>query len=653
MIKTIIFLLILIPGVSLSAQNTIKLTGTIIGTTESFDYSRNTWSFSVNTTKKSFDVNLNTIFSKSHRNAGWAGLDLGEKHIITRVAFCPRESQPGRMMLGVFEGANSPDFGDAVPLHIIDSEPSVNRLTNSEIRCSRGFRYVRYVGPNDAKCNLAELEFYGYRGEGDDTVLPQPTNLPAVVIHTTDAQDIVDKEVYVKGIISLIYDNGAGIYTDSVEIRGRGNASWSFPKKPYRIKLNRKTNLLGMPAREKSWTLINNYGDKSLMRNLLAFDLSKRMELAYTPAGKSVDVFLNGEYKGTYQLCDHIEEATGRVEIDKMAATDIALPTLSGGYFIEVDAYAYQESSWFSSARNSIPVTIKYPKDDEIVPEQRIYIKSHFDKLERAVYASNFTNPADGYRKYLDTGSFLRHFLVGEISGNTDTYWSTFMYKKRNNDLFYVGPVWDFDLAYENDSRTYPVNSKNEWVYQFGSTANGMRDFVNRILSDPQLLNELKQLYAGYRDSGIISHSALLAVVDEYEEELNQSQRLNFLRWKILNSRVHMNPLALGSFSAEVNQVRNYIINRIAWMDTKLSYVPNATVDEKVRSRYIWVQDGVLHLENIGKRDRFTIYDISGRLIVAVNQAPTTYTITLSKGVYIIQLLTADGKQLNEKVLVN
>ncbi len=622
----------------ISAQNPVKLSGTIIGTAESFDYSTNACSQTVNTIHNAFDANLQTIFATCQRTGGWVGLDLGEKHIITKVAYCPRASQAGRMLLGVFEGANNPDFGDAIPIYLIDETPAQNILTNKDVDCSRGVRYVRYIGPNDVKCNLAEIEFYGYPSEGDDSKLAQITNLPSVVIHTRNAEDIVVKDLYLKGIVSVISDNGTKSYTDSLEIRGRGNASWDFPKKPYRMKLFKKASLLGLPAVEKNWTLINNYGDKTLMRNLLAFDLSKRFGIPYTPAGKPVDVFLNGEYKGTYQLCDQIEVATGRVETEKIKTSDITLPNLSGGYLIEMDAYTHQETSWFTSARNKIPTTIKYPKDDEIVPAQSAYIKSHFDLMENAVYASNYTHPTEGYRKYFDTNTFLRHFLVGEISGNTDTYWSTYMYKRRNDDKFYFGPVWDFDIAYENDSRTYPINSRTNWIYISGSTATGVRDMVNRLFTDQQLVNELQASYAHYRDAGIITPSALLEVVDNYASEINQSQRLNFIRWNILNSTVHMNPVALGSYIAEVNQVKNYISNRISWIDNKLAYVPNAIEESRSSSTYLWTEGRRLHIQDIIPYTHIGIYDVSGRLIDFRQHTSQQYSIDLLPGIYIVNI---------------
>src|SRR5690606_29987075 len=120
-------------------------------------------------------------------------------------------------------------------------------------------------------------------GEGDNTVYYQPTNLPLIVVHTENSRDIVEKDLYLNGTFQLISENGKSYFTDTLRIKGRGNASWNFTKKPYKIKFFEKNRLLGMPANAKEWTLINNYGDKTLMRNLLAFDVSRRLLMSYTP----------------------------------------------------------------------------------------------------------------------------------------------------------------------------------------------------------------------------------------------------------------------------------------------------------------------------------------------------------------------------------
>ncbi|MDR1683813.1 MAG: CotH kinase family protein, partial [Candidatus Symbiothrix sp.] len=249
----------------------------------------------------------------------------------------------------------------------------------------------------------------------------QQTNIPDIIIHTTNNQDILDRENYIKGIVSIISDNGQTIFTDSVEIRGRGNYSWTtFDKKPYRFKLAKKAKILGFPAEARNWTLISNHSDKTLMRNLLAFNLSQQLKMPYTPAGRPVNLYLNGEYKGCYQLCDHIDVRQDRVDIKEMKVTDILAENLTGGYLVEVDAYAESEPKWFRSGRNT-KVTVKSPDSEDIMDQQFNYIRNHFNSWESAIYASDYSHPVNGFRRYMDTKTFIRHFLVGEISGNTDT----------------------------------------------------------------------------------------------------------------------------------------------------------------------------------------------------------------------------------------
>jgi hypothetical protein len=649
------FLLLLLFFISINnlrSESSTKLTGIQISSNEFYDYNTNTCTFSTLIRNNAFDGNLTTIFATCATTGGWVGLDLGEPYIVTNLSYCPRSGQASRMILGVFEGANKPDFGDAIPLYLIPTAPNQNVLTSQTINCSKGFRYIRYIGPESAKCNVSEIEFYGYKGIGDNTIIPKTTNLASVIIHTTAAQDIVDKETYLKGIVSVINEPGTSIYTDSLEIKGRGNVSWSFPKKPYRMKLFNKVSLLGLPAKEKNWTLINNYGDKTLMRNLLAFNISKNLDIPYTPAGVPVDVFLNGVYKGTYQLCDQIEVATERVMVEKMKITDIVAPEITGGYLLEMDAYASDELVWFESIQNKIPVTIKYPKDDEIVESQKAYIKSHFETMENAVYAANYTDNTNGFRKYIDLETFLRHFLVGEISGNTDTYWSTYMYKKRDNPKFYFGPVWDFDIAFENDYRTYPINNLTDWVYATkGSSANGVKSMINRIFSDPQVVVQLRSLYATYRNNGKLSEASLLQAVDEYAARINQSQKLNFTKWNILNSKVHMNPQILGSYAAEVNSLKTFISNRFKWIDNKLNYIPSDINLNAVPNIFCSSQNGILQVFGVNQTMNIQIVDLTGRIRYSRNVSEGT-TFKLQNGIYILRVYSDNLSVLTTKCMV-
>ena len=636
-----------------SAQTAQLLTGEIIGTKESVDYSTGAISTTVNTISNVFDDNYDTYFASYERSGTWVGLDLGSPHVIKQIGYSPRITQPSRVQLAVIEGANRPDFSDAVPIYIIPGAAEERRMTLADISCSKGFRYVRYISPSNVRCNLAELQFTGYPGVGDQSGLYQPTNLPVIVVHTENSQDIVEKDLYLKGTIKVISEEGRHFFSDTLRIRGRGNASWNFPKKPYKIKFFEKTHLLGLPANAKEWTLINNYGDKTLIRNLIAFDISRRLDMVYTPAGMAVDVILNGEYKGTYQLCDQVEVRKNRVDITEMETTDITLPNLSGGYFIEIDAYAYSEESWFTSVEG-MPVTIKSPDKDEITSEQRNYIVSYFNRMEQAVHG-DFYNDDATYRKYLDTRSFFKNFIIGEFCGNTDTYWSTYMYKERNSDLFITGPIWDYDLAFENDNRTYPIISLTDFIFRTkGSAANGMVPFVNNIIASDRSEKEIADIWVSARESESITPAAMNRLVDSLATLVSLSQELNFKRWPILNTPVHQNPVARGSFRAEVDAVKKYLVDRIAWMDKKLVRdEPEPPVIIPTQGTIV-VNELMLTVKDYDDAIHLYLYDLSGRTITSRKMQPEeSYTIRLIPGIYIVRLQQiSSNKNETHKVLV-
>lgn len=581
-LKFLFSVLLFLPTSAALAQNADpKLTGKVIGTTMCFDYSKNQTSTTVNTAANCFDGDLSTFFATNARHNTWAGLDLGTPHVITRVGWSPRNDGvgPKRVCLAVFEGANKADFSDGVPLYIVPQQGTIGKISYADLTAKQAFRYVRYVGPHDARCNVAEVEFYGHEGEviaydpdkgeahkTEAGLYYRPTNLPVVVVHTENGMEPYDKIHEITAIVSIISDDK--ILTDTATIRLRGNGSNQFDKKPYRIKWDEKHRVLDSPAKAKKWTLINNYGDKTLMRNMLAFELSRRFALPYTPFCTPVDVIINGEYKGNYQLSDQVEVKKGRVEIEEMDETCTSGELLTGGYFVEVDAYANEEPLHFYSSKGN-PVTIKSPDEDVILQVQRNYITDYFGRMESAVYGGNFNT----YSKLLDVDNFLRHFLVGELSGNTDTYWSTFFYKPRGDEQFHCGPVWDFDLAFENDNRTHPINNKTDWVYRSGgSYAGDMRRFVDNIANGSKGVAMLKDIWADARYNADLTAESLLEYVDECAELLDESQKLNFLRWPILSQRVHMNYQALGSYKAEVDVVRKYIEQRIPWIDKKLGF---------------------------------------------------------------------------------
>ena len=188
-----------------------------------------------------FDKNLSTYYSASSADFQWVGLDLGKPCVITRIAFTPRENGStgaDRMLLSLFEGANRPDFLDAVPLYLIGETPAQGVTTSVDIEVSRGFRYVRYVGSAGSYCNVAELAFYGHEGAGDDSHFYQVTGLPTVSIHVVDDAVPEQKGKDFESYITITYENGTLIQEYPILTRVRGNFSATHENKPYRIKFN-------------------------------------------------------------------------------------------------------------------------------------------------------------------------------------------------------------------------------------------------------------------------------------------------------------------------------------------------------------------------------------------------------------------------------
>lgn len=559
---------ILMPAASAAGT---KLTGTVL---ESGHTDRNAGT-------NAFDGNLQTTFFGLRENAEysrpWVGLDLGTAHVIDQIRFAPSSESKSCSRLAIFQGANNADWSDAMPIAMVPVDgPKPGQYFSIPVEVSRGFRYVRMVGAGGAQQNVAELEFYGTPGQGDDSRFFQVTNIPTVAFNTPGMAQITSKDdKHPDSQIFVIYDGGTKLLEKSGQMKGRGNASWGMPKKPFQIKFDKKQQILpDAPATAKKWTLINNYGDKTLMRNKVAFDMSREAGMAYTPYCRFVDVIYNGEYEGCYQLCDQVEVNPGRVELTEMEPEDIAGDALTGGYFLEVDGYADQEASWFMSDHD-IPVTIKSPDEDDITAQQSAYIKNHFQKMEKALWSSKFTDPDEGYRRYIDLESFLRYVIVCELDGNTDTFWSTYMSKERGSDRFVFGPIWDIDLGFDNDNRTYPVNSLNDFVYATkGSTAGRMNDLANRIVkSDAAARAQLSEIWSRLRKHGNYNSEYFNNLVDTYADEISESQRLNFVRWPILSEYVHQNPRVLGSFEAEVNAMKDYITARFDKLDRIIGLV--------------------------------------------------------------------------------
>ena len=256
-------------------------------------------------------------------------------------------------------------------------------------------------------------------------------NVELPVLRLQPEREIVDKENYVDTKVTLyspFTDSGWWNPDDEpVAVRGRGNSTWGLPKKPYRLKFPDKVSPIGLNHTEaKSWVILAHDMDKSLLRNHLAFEVSKIMynpsdgwhdpsAILFTPCSQFVNVYMNDDYHGIYQMSDQMEQREGRIAVEELTDKDGADPEkITGGYIIETDIH---EGNRYTACKN-IRMTYKYPDDEEYDPAQYQYIADFIDNAESVLYSSDFKDPETGWRRRFDEKTLVDFVIIKDISHN-------------------------------------------------------------------------------------------------------------------------------------------------------------------------------------------------------------------------------------------
>ncbi|MBQ4037582.1 MAG: CotH kinase family protein [Clostridia bacterium] len=384
--------------------------------------------------------------------------------------------------------------------------------------------------------------------------------IPVVYLETENGAAIDSKSQYVSATIMLDSVDPAlsSLQETHIRIRGRGNSTWKWDKKPYKIHFDEPVALFGLPAGEE-WALFANFADKTLMRNRLAQIMSEELSFAYTPSHVYVDVFLNGEYLGIYGLGEHLEEGEGRVEVPHdPSALDCGFFMEAGGVVAGVDV---KGMNYFHTDLLKF-VLIKGPEFNALTSEQFSYIRDYVQKACDAVVAG------DGYEEYIDMESFIDWLIMIELSNNVDCAYrrSTYITKAPGGKLVF-GPMWDFDLAFGNFSKD--EQAYNVWV----STSED--DYVGTtwstyLLEDPEFRAMFKRRWLEVRDSLL---EAAFAEIETGYEKLAPSAEENFIRWDILGKKVAFEPFSTKyypTFESNIEYLTEFLEDRAAWISAQV-----------------------------------------------------------------------------------
>ena len=480
----------------------------------------------------------------------WIGFSLSSPHIITKISWTNEDISSPNEIFGIFEGANEPNFIDSIPLYMFKEQSNINFI---QIESKSSFKYIRYISPLKKNITITNIEIYGYEpkeNEQKEENLYQPTNIPLIVVNTEGTINFKKKSE--KTDCNVIVINNGKISTKQTgTIRIRGNSSKDLEKKSFQINFDKKEKILDMPAKAKKWGLLANHMDKSLIRNLVAFKISSLLGQKYSPACKSIDLIIDGSFEGNYIICDKIEKGEGRVELDSMDENSNEYPEITGGYLMEIDGFADQEPYHFTS-KKGVKVTIKYPDANK---NQTDYIKSWFDDIEENIYNNKKVDN-------IDLETFSQFFILNEFCADIDSVWSSYyITKQRNDEKMHFGPAWDFDLSLDNDNRLYPTNSREKWIFNFGLSSGTFRQFISKLMSCEDTLNAVQQKW---RDVTIndFTKEKVFNFIEEQIQYLDQSVKLNFKRWDVLNKILQYEAVARGTYEEEIKHLKEFIEER-------------------------------------------------------------------------------------------
>jgi len=373
------------------------------------------------------------------------------------------------------------------------------------------------------------------------------TGLPIIYLNTNGAS-IDSKEDYIVGTTAVY---GGLTFNDisasAMKIRGRGNSTWFLhPKKPFQLKFDDKTDMLGMP-KDKKWLFLAEYSDKTMLRNTITFEMGYISHLDWTPQSTFAEVFINNEYNGTYNITQKVEESDNRVQIG------------DSGYLLEIDQLERLDADDVYFYTDQFLINIKEPETEKNSLEYN-YVKEYIKEFERVLYSSSFKTANTGYVKYIDLDSFIDWYLISEITKNVDSKsFSSIYLNLIPGEKLKMGPLWDFDLAFGNVDYADSQFTTGFWVKD--------HPWYARLFQDESFVKKVKNRFSYFKSN----ENFILDKIDLYAAQLNWAQEENNNKWKTLGIYVWPNPVVYDTYNEEVEHLKHWYSERMSWLEMALN----------------------------------------------------------------------------------
>ena len=408
-------------------------------------------------------------------------------------------------------------------------------------------------------------------------------NLPIILIDTYGVE--IPDEPRIPASMGIINNESGVNYIDdpfndfdgSITIERRGNSSQWQGKTPYRFETvddegeNSNVELLGMPA-ENDWALYAPWQDKTMIRNVLTYQLSNEMG-RYASRSRHVELYLNNEYRGIYVLMEKIKRDGNRVDISKLNPDEITGDDVTGGYILKFDwFYTGDNIGGFESEYDNMIYNYHYPKPSDIVPEQEAYIEEYINEFETIMMGTDYTNDSTGYPSMMNVESFVDFILLQELAKNVDAYrLSTYIYKDKESidNRLTAGPVWDFNHGFGNCDygETWEVDN---WLLEYNPEGGDQVAFWWEFLwEDLAFQHKAAVRYTELRQT-IFSEEHIYSIIDSIADYLGPAVDRNFARWPLLGNYIWPNYYVFDTYEEEIDYLKSWTAQRLAWMDSDI-----------------------------------------------------------------------------------
>lgn len=415
-----------------------------------------------------------------------------------------------------------------------------------------------------------ELYFRSVKNEGNETITFVKTrDLPTIYIDVPSGNmDFIHEEKgnAEPGLIRIYEEDGTQNYSGALEsIKGRGNNTWMGDKKPYSLELSQEADLLGMGAAGR-WILLTNAADDSHLRNKLAYDMARELNLSYSPECTWVHLYLNGAYTGMYLLSERNEIHPERVAIAEQGSFLVAMEPY---WRLQEQGYPCVKVKSGNALRihnNTLPLNT---------------VQQIWQGAENAIFAENGQDPVSGkqWNELLDMDSWARKYLMQEIFGNADVLLaSEYFYYNATDHLLYAGPIWDMDATF--------ISMDQPWLSYHAIIAGRPhlrkdtdRNLFYELLQKPAFLDKVRELYQQEFRPYLIQ--LLGEDLENYTRKTKEATLSHVVRWQEDDSE------------ESVAKIREFLQNRMEFLDD------------------LWIHETKLFLVQVQQTDRiwaFAVY---------------------------------------------